>query len=281
MRRTVMVVCGSVAALAVIAIGVTPASAARRAAAPGKEFMYTGEVRASYSVVVSDTASEMTARSTVKVRYLAPLRMYAAGLKLSGEAAPFRQPPLGTIDVAITGRDRAGCEFALEQHSKPRMKLTVAAFPTQGPVRRVTKQVPARYALWVLGYPSGPLPKLTTSCNLDERINVLSLRELLEAAITFDPAETTLAGAWKPALGQAAGAMPEWPIVPLVYDQVWATAPPKVGSSYRLPAPVDKLAAGRPLTIRRSLGRRRAVPGAASVTVTTIGTITFNFKRKG
>ena len=267
-----------VAALGVIAVGAMPAASAAGRDAAGREFAYTGEVRASYSVVVSDSASELTARSTVKLRYLAPLRMYAAGLRLSGDAAPFRQPPRGTIDVAITGRDRVGCELALEQHSTPRMKLTVDAFPTRESMRRVTKQVPARYALWLHGYPTGQLPKLTTSCNLDERINVVSLRELLETAITFDPAETTLAGAWGPAVGQAAGANLEWPIVPLIFDQIWRTAPAKRGSSYRLPAPVDRLAAGKPVTISRSLAGRRSVPGAESVTVTTSGTVTFSFK---
>jgi hypothetical protein len=143
-------------------------------------------------------------------------------------------------------------------------------------VRRVTKQVPARYALWLLGYPSGPLPKLTTSCNLDERIGVLSLRELLETAITFDPTETTLAGAWRPALGQAAGALPEWPIVPIVYDQVWSMAPARRGSSYRLPTPVDRLAAGKPVTVTRGLAGRRSI--SESVSVTTSGTVRFSFK---
>ena len=56
--------------------------------------------------------------------------------------------------------------------------------------------------LTFLGYPAGPQPQPTASCNLDERINVVSLRDPLEAAITFDPAETTLAGAWRPAAGR-------------------------------------------------------------------------------
>lgn len=250
---------------------------------PSKEFKYVAEVRASYTIVVTDSASEMTGRTSMQVRYSAPLVITAHvdrdGPRIRSDGAPFLRPrPVGTIVVAVTGRDRSGCEFAFDRKLKLQMRLTADAFPQDGAVRLLNKPVRAGYELRLVAYAVGGLPNFTTACNLDERIDVLALRGVLQEVLWFDGSETAIAGAWSPASGIAAGAAGAWPFPPLVFQQVSSARPVKRAGGYRLPGPADRLASGKPLTITKSLARRWAIPGAPTVTKETKGSITFSFK---
>jgi hypothetical protein len=245
------------------------------------EFKYVGEVRASYTIVLTDSASEMMGRTSIQIRYGTPLVIRAYEAEIGTERAPSgRQQGVGRISISVTGRDRGGCEFAFDRSATTRMMLTADAFGAAGSVRLVSKPVRAGYTFVVAAHAVGELPKLTTACNLNEPIYVLSLRELLQVALWFDSSETALAGAW-PHASRANGFNPttvSWPVVPLVYEQVWAAKPTKRGGRYQLPMPAARLASGKPLTITRSPAKEYPVAGAPSVTIRTTGTLTFSFK---
>jgi len=141
----------------------------------------------------------------------------------------------------------------------------------------VSKRVSAGYFLDVVVYPLGITPNFPNVCaGLTTPIehNPLDLRVIFSHVAGFNATDTLLTGAWPPLWNHTG-----WPFGPIGYMQLWQRSPPRRNGVFQFPAPVNTLAAGRPVKLSRSLASTRRLPGRPSVTITAVGRVTFTFGR--
>jgi len=258
-----------------LAVGMASVQAASAKPAPrAVEHAYRGTVYVSYSVTVTDAAGPLSVRSATSIRYATPLTLTVGGSRIEARAMFLKQNPVGTYSVDISGSDSDGCAFAYKKTLRTPMVLTLLATTQLGSSRRmVTKTVPSRYALNVDAYPAGVRPSFVPSCDLTKPIApAIDLSDVLETVISFDPAETEFAGTW-PRVFRFGSA----PFNSVGYLRLWPRPPALRNGTARFPAPLDRLAAGMPVVIRRGLASSRRLPGAPSITVTTSGIVNFLF----
>lgn len=243
-----------------------------------REVRYVGAVSASFTVRVKSASSPLDAQSTVRLGFRTRLTTFtdrSRGMVRLG-VAPF-QSPVGTYSVAVSGTDSDGCSFEYRKQLRGPMKLEVAAEARRTTRPMVSKRVSAGYFLDLVVYPLGTTPSFPDTCKgLTAPIesNPADLRTVFSHVPSFNATETLLAGSWPPLWNHRG-----WPFTPIGYLQLWKAPPPRRNGAYRLPAPVAALAAGKPVRLTRSLTRTRRLPGLPSVTITTIGRVTFTFGR--
>jgi hypothetical protein len=258
-----------------LAIGVASAQAAlARPAAGVVERAYRGTVYASYSVTVTDAAGPLSVRSTTNIRYATPLTLTVEGNRIEARALFLKKAPVGTYFVDISGTDRNGCAFAYTKSLRTPMVLRLLATTQLGSSRRmVTKTVPSRYALSVDAYAAGVRPTYVPSCDLTKPIApAIGLWDVLETVISFDKAETELAGSWPRVFRYGSR-----PFNSVGYLRLWPRPPTVRNGTVRVPAPLDRLAAGTTVVITRGLASSRTLAGAPSITVSTSGIVNFTF----
>ena len=239
------------------------------------ERAYRGTVYVSYSVTVTDAAGPLNVRSTTSIRYATPLTLTVVGSRIEARAMFLKQNPVGTYSVDISVTDSDGCAFAYKKTLRTPMVLKLGANATVGipRTRMVTKTVPSGYSLSVEAYPAGVRPSFVPSCDLNKPIApALGLWDVLETVISFDGPETELAGSWPRVFRYGSR-----PFNSVGYLRLWPRPPTVRNGTVRFPAPLDRLAAGMPVVIRRGLASSRRLPGAPSVTVTTSGIVNFQF----
>ena len=266
-----LIAIASVAVSLVLAAGTSASTDQRQAA-------YYGTVSASYTVRVKSTSSPLSAESTARLSYRTKLKL-ATNPKRGQvvlETAPF-QSPVGRYSVAISGTDSEGCAFNYQKTLRTPMKFGAAAEARRTVRPMVSKRVSAGYFLDVVVYPLGITPDFPNVCGgLTTPIehNPADLRVIFSHVAGFNAAETLLTGAW-PRLWNHTG----WPFGPIGYMQLWQRPPPRQSGVFQLPAPVNALAAGKPVKLSRSLASTRKLPERPSVTITAVGRVTFTFGR--
>ena len=178
--------------------------------------------------------------------------------------------------VDIAGTDAAGCAFEYRKELRPRMSLKLIAEARATDRRAVTKNVSSNYFLDITARPLGTTPTFTSACSSfgADLTTGVTLGGLLGSAIVFNPAQTMLAGSWINQWNYT-----PWPFQAAGYLQLWPNKPPRQGGVYRLPAPMNALAARKGFTITKSLTGKRQVVGKPSITVSIVGNISFTFKR--
>ena len=262
------------ALMTLVCCGLPPSEALARDGNMGAS-TYRVTINVDYTKTVTDTSTQLNARSTTRIQYSTPLSKASqpngSYVSLSG-----RPSGTGTYSVDIAGTDSTGCAFDYKKTA--RLPIAVRLIAEARPIQRrmITKTVNAPYWLDLVAYPQGVLPSFPTGCDsLRAQIapSVVSLSDLFGAVGWFNTAETMLVGAWPRVWNYGV-----WPFGAIGYAQIWKSPPPKVGGVYRLPAPVNALATGKPVTLSKSLSESRTLPGTPTVTIKTVGRISFSFR---
>jgi|RhiMethySRZTD1v2_1073278.scaffolds.fasta_scaffold12656_5 hypothetical protein len=274
MRPTVVVA----AACASICLATAWGTAASAGAA---ERPYTVVVTADWTKTVTDATGSLDARSTGRLRYSTRVSVGWNARRDTVEVTAWPgSSARGTYAVRLGGTDARGCSFDYSKELGGPMDFRATARVATGSFRMPTKQVRAPYFLEARIYPLGITPTLPPTCD-SLRAPVadgalLGLVDLFQRVVWFDDAQKNLVGTWPEFWNYR-----PFPFGAVGYVRLWASAPRKQGGVFQHPAPVATLMAGKPLTLGASLAGTRQVAGAPSVTVTTVGRISFTFKRRG